>query len=77
MFDMENIIKNIGGIGYDVQTTKKGKLYAVVKHQDGTDLETLLYRVKYCKGAEDNLCSITVELGKDAKLSNDMKIITH
>ena len=47
MFDVENINKNIGGIGGDIQATNKEQLYALVKQYDGTDLENILYPVKY------------------------------
>ena len=41
MFDMEDISENIGGIGGDLQATKKGKLCALMKQHDGTELERL------------------------------------
>ena len=71
MYDIENINEMIGGIGGNVQLTKKGKLRCLVKQVDGTSTEKVL-TVKYGEKAGENLFSITKELSYGAKLgSND------
>ena len=79
MFDIENINKQIGGVGNNIHLTRKGKLKAEVVQADESKSTKILSPVKYSKDAKENLLSITAEMTAGAKLSsttiNEIKLV--
>jgi hypothetical protein len=63
----------VGGIGGpSIRATKMGRLNVVMKQADGTQVRRVLYPVKYCLGATEQIWSLNQEVN-DARLSTDDK----
>ena len=75
VFDVETINEQIGGVGNNICTTRKGKLRANILQADGTKKTKVLSPVKYSKDAQENLLTITAEMSAGAKLSSNPKKI--
>ena len=80
MFDTENINEQIGGVGNNMRTTRKGKLKTEVVQADGSKSTRILSPVKHSKDAKETLLSLAAEMTAGAKLSsatnNDTQLVS-